>query len=69
MEFYDKNHTLLQIGDRIIPDKGRELLIVSIFYIDDYETECMFGQQIEDPLSFSLLTRENLAEQWTKVNV
>ena len=26
MNFYDKNKTLLQIGDRIIPDKGRELL-------------------------------------------
>jgi hypothetical protein len=26
----------------------------------------MFGQQIEDPLSFSLLTQENLASQWTK---
>jgi len=67
MKFYDKNNTLLQVGDRIIPDKGRELLIVSIFYIEDYDAECMFGQQIEDPLSFSLLTAENLATQWTKV--
>ena len=67
MNFYDKNQTPLQVGDRIIPDKGKELLIVSIAYVPDYETDCMFGQQIEDPLAFSLLTKENLASQWTKV--
>lgn len=67
MNFYDKNNTLLQIGDRIVPDKGRELLIVSVAYVEDYESECMFGQQIEDPLAFSLLTQENLSLQWTKV--
>lgn len=68
MKFYDKNQTLLQVGDRIIPDKGRELLIVSVFYVEDYQAECMFGQQIEDPLAFSVLTQENLSAQWTKVN-
>lgn len=67
MNFYDKNKTLLQIGDHIIPDKGRELLIVSIAYVADYEEECMFGQQIEDPLAFSVLTQENLSLQWTRV--
>jgi hypothetical protein len=66
MNFYDKNQTLLQVGDRIVPDKGRELLIVSIAYVEDYEEECMFGQQIADPLSFSLLTRDNLSARWTK---
>lgn len=69
MNFYDKNQTPLQVGDRIIPDKGRELIIVSIAYVADYEAECMFGQQIEDPLAFSLLTQENLSAQWTKVNI
>lgn len=68
MKFYDKNNTQLQIGDRIAPDKGRELLIVSVFYIEDYDEECMFGQQIEDPLAFSLLTKDNLSKQWTKVD-
>ena len=67
MNFYDKNDTPLQIGDKIIPDKGRELLIVSIAYVADYEEECMFGQQIEDPLAFSVLTQDNLSLQWTKV--
>ena len=67
MKFYDKNNNLLQVGDRIIPDKGRELLIVSIAYVADYEAECMFGQQIEDPLAFSVLTQDNLSTQWTKV--
>lgn len=67
MNFYDKNKTPLQVGDKIIPDKGRELLIVSIAYVADYEAECMFGQQIEDPLAFSVLTQDNLSLQWTKV--
>ena len=67
MNFYDKNKTPLQVGDHIIPDKGRELLIVSIAYVADYEEECMFGQQIEDPLAFSVLTQDNLSLQWTKV--
>ena len=67
MNFYDKNKTVLQVGDRIVPDKGRELLVVSIAYVADYEAECMFGQQIEDPLAFSVLTQENLSLQWTKV--
>ena len=67
MIFYDKNKTQLQIGDRIIPDEGRELLIVSIAYVNDFGEECMFGQQIEDPLAFSVLTQENLSFQWTKV--
>ena len=67
MNFYDKNGTLLQVGDRIIPDEGRELLIVSIAYVEDYGQDCMFGQQLKDPLSFSLLTQENLSLQWTKV--
>ena len=67
MIFYDKNKTPLQVGDYIIPDKGRKLLIVSIAYVSDYEEECMFGQQVEDPLAFSVLTQENLSLQWTKV--
>lgn len=67
MNFYDKNNTPLQVGDKIVPDKGRELLIVSIAYVADYEEECMFGQQIEDPLAFSVLTQSNLSAQWTKV--
>jgi hypothetical protein len=66
MNFYDKNKTLLQIGDKIIPDKGRELIIVSIAYVEDYEEYCMFGQQVLDPLSFSVLTQENLSTRWTK---
>lgn len=67
MDFYDKNNTLLQIGDHIVPDAGVELLIVSKFYVEDYQQECMFGQQIADPLAFSVLTQENLSKQWTKV--
>ncbi len=66
MVFYDKNKTELKIGDHIVPDKGRELIIVSIAFVPDYGCECMFGQQVADPLAFSLLTQENLSAQWTK---
>ena len=69
MKFYDKNGAELYVGDRIIPDKGRELLIVSIFYVEDYQEECMFGQQIEDPLAFSVLTQDNLSTRWTKKEI
>jgi len=66
MKFYDKNGIELNIGDTISPDAGRKLLIVSVFYVEDYQEECMFGQQIEDPLAFSVLTKDNLKLQWTK---
>lgn len=67
MEFYDKNGILLKIGDHIVPDKGRELSIVSTAYVEDFGEECMFGQQVLDPLAFSVLTQDNLSLQWTKV--
>lgn len=67
MIFYDKNETILRTGDRIVPDKGRELVITSIEYVDDFEEECMIGQQIVNPLLFSVLTQDNLSKQWTKV--
>jgi len=66
MKFYDKNGIELNIGDTISPDAGRKLLIVSVFYVEDYQEECMFGQQIEDPLAFSVLTKDNLKLPWTK---
>lgn len=69
MNFYDKNGLLLQVGDRIIPTAGRELLLVSVFYVEEYQQECMFGQQIENPLTFSILTQEDLSKQWMKVEV
>lgn len=67
MTFYDKNGTPLQVGDHIVPDVGMELVIVSVAYVADYDAECMFGQQVADPLAFSVLTKENLAHRWTKV--
>lgn len=63
----DKNGKEINIGDKIKPDKGRTLLIVSKAYVEDYGEECLFGQQIEDPLAFSPLTQENLSSQWTIV--
>ena len=67
MNFYDKNGTQVQVGDRIVPDKGRELLIISIEYVEDFEEECMIGQQVVNPLLSSILTQDNLSKQWIKV--
>lgn len=63
----DKNGDEIKIGDKIQPDKGRILLIVSQQYVEDIGEDCLFGQQIEDPLAFSLLTQDNLSTQWTIV--
>ena len=65
MEFYDKNGALLHVGDHIIPDQGRELLLVSSGEVEAMGL-CMFGQQVDDLLAFSVLTQENLSSQWTK---
>ena len=65
--FVDKNGKEIKIGDRVKPDKGRILLIVSQFYVKDLGEDCLFGQQIEDPLAFSPLTQENLSSQWSLV--
>lgn len=66
MTFYDKNGTVLQVGDHIIPDDGMELVIVSCGELEEYGM-CMFGQQVKNLAAFSILTAENLASQWTKI--
>lgn len=64
----DKNGKEIKIGDKIKPEgEGRVLLIVSHFNNVEGFGECLFGQQIEDPLAFSPLTQENLSLQWTIV--
>ena len=68
MEFYDKNGAALYVGDRIIPDEGRELLLVSEAYLEEFGEACLFGQQIVEPAAFSILTQENLSSRWTKVD-
>lgn len=66
--FTDKNGKEINIGDKVRPDgPGRVLLIVSQFYVEDLEQECLFGQQILDPLAFSPLTQDDLTVQWIKV--
>lgn len=66
--FLDKNGTELKIGDLIIPDEGLELMIVSSGKIDEYDDEVMFGQQVKNMACFSILTKENLALQWSKIS-
>lgn len=68
MDFHDKRGTLLAIGDRIAPDEGRVLTLVSSAYMAELGQEVLFGQQLDDdPAAFSLLTQDNLSKQWTKV--
>ena len=69
MNFCDKNGTVLNIGDHIIPDEGVELVLVSKGYVEEFKAEVMFGQQVANLCSFSILTRENLEKQWTKLEV
>lgn len=59
----DKNGEEIKIGDKLKPDNGAVLLIVSRINIPELG-ECLFGQQIENPLAFSPLTQENLSSQW-----
>lgn len=68
MGFYDKNGNELKVGDHIIPDEGRELVIVSSGYLDEYKDEVMFGQQVVSMTCFSILTKENLKKQWSKIS-
>lgn len=64
----DKNGKEIKIGNKIKPDgDGRELLIVSEFDNVEGLGQCLFGQQIEDPLAFSPLTQENLSSQWALI--
>lgn len=68
MIFKDKNGKEINIGDQIKPDvMGMILQIVSERYVEDIEQECLFGQQVENPLAFSLLTQEDLSKQWTLI--
>ena len=61
----DKNGKEIKIGNKLKPDEGRILLVVSHFDNVSDLGECLFGQQIDDPLAFSPLTQENLSKQWT----
>lgn len=61
---FDKNGKEIKIGNKIKPDEGRILLVVSEFDTQELG-HCLFGQQIEDPMAFSPLTQENLSSQWT----
>lgn len=65
MKFYDKNGAEIKIGDKIKPDEGRILLITASQYVEDFGEECLIGQQVEDPETFSILTQENLSLQWS----
>lgn len=67
MIFTDKNGKEIHIGDKIRPDDGRDLEIISQRYVEDLGEECLFGQQVIDPMAFSLLTQENLSSQWTLI--
>ena len=62
----DKNNEEIHIGDKIAPYNGigRVLLVVSQFYVEEYEEEMLFGQQIENPMAWSPLDQTQLSEMW-----
>lgn len=62
----DKNGKEVNVGDKIVPadGNGMMLLIVSKFFVDSLKEDCLFGQQVEDPMSFSPLTQEVLSKYW-----
>ncbi|MCD8382778.1 MAG: hypothetical protein LUC30_07680 [Clostridiales bacterium] len=66
MTFYDKNGAALSVGDHIVPDDGLELVLVSSGYLADLDQDVLFGQQVKNLASFSILTQEDLSSQWTK---
>lgn len=63
---FDKNGNALAVGDYVVPDKGLELHIISEEYVAELNEFCMFGQQVQDPRVFSLLTQDDLKKQWKK---
>lgn len=59
--YYDKNDNLISMGDHVVPDEGRELVITG-------EAENgLLGTQVVDPTMVSLLTQGDLSRQWTLV--
>ena len=61
-EYTDKYGTVINIGDRIVPDEGRELVIISE---TSGEVNGLLGRQIADPGMISILTEADLSRQWT----
>lgn len=65
--FLDKNGLEVNVGDKLISDANVDVLVVSQFYVEEIGEDCLFVQQIQNPLSFSYLTKDNLALQFTKI--
>jgi len=59
-EYTDKNGDPVTIGDRIIPDEGRELIIVA----ESEETSGLIGRQVDNMEYMSLVTAINLSRRW-----
>lgn len=67
--FKDKNGAVVNIGDSLVSDAQISVNIVSERYVEDLQQVVLFVQQEQDPLAFSYLTVDNLALQFTKLNV
>lgn len=63
MGYTDKNGAEIHIGDHIVPDEGRELVIISEAAGD--ESHGLLGSQVINPSMISILTPEDLSRQWT----
>ena len=62
MDYTDKNGDDVHIGDHVIPDDGRELVIIGEAA---GEVNGLLGSQVDDPSMVSLLTQLDLSRQWT----
>lgn len=69
MEFRDKNGEIIDIGDIVRPDEGRDCLIISKAKNNELNEVVLYGQQLLDSAAFAILTKEILEKQFTKVKV
>lgn len=68
MEFRDKNGEIVDIGDIVRPDDGRDCLIISKAKNNELNEVVLYGQQLLDPAAFAVLTKDILSTMFTKIN-
>lgn len=64
--FIDKQGQTVQVGNILLSDANIVVEVVSIRYVEDYQKDCMFIQGLDNPLSFGIVTPENMS-QFTKI--
>lgn len=65
--FFDMNGVELHIGDYCKPTEGQLVRIVEEEHVDELNEDVLVGQQVEDPMAFSRLTKIDLSTYFRKV--